>query len=120
MSAEERMAASEKGYKNGLGSMSVEERTAASKKGIQDKQMLSSGSTEEATYYAIDGADENGKYILITETFGTNDQTFTKKIRRRNGKRTMMKFHTMESINELQLKKCATQSCTNKKKHEVQ
>ena len=87
MSAEERMmAASEKGYKNGLGSMSAEQRTAASKKGIQDKRKLSSGSTEEATYYTIDGADENGKYILITETFGTNDQTFMKKIRRRNGK----------------------------------
>ena len=31
----------------------------------------------------------------------------------------MMKFHTMETINELQLKKCATQSCTNKTKREV-
>jgi hypothetical protein len=116
MLAEERMVASEKGYENGLGSMSAEERTAASKKGIQDKRKLSSGSTEEATYDTIDGADENGKYILITETFGTEDQTFTKKIGRRNGKRSMMKFHMMGTINELQLKKCATQSCTNKKR----
>jgi hypothetical protein len=51
-----------------------------------DVQKLTSGSTEEATYYPIDGADENGKYILIAETFGTNDQTFTKQVRRRNRK----------------------------------
>jgi len=76
---------------------------------------VTSGSTEEATYYAIDGADENGKYILIAEKFGTNDQTFTKNVRRRNGKKVTTKFHTMETINELKLQKCATQSCTNKK-----
>jgi len=104
-----------KGYENGIGLMSAEERTAASEKGIQDKRKLSSGSTEEAIYYTIDGADENGKYILIAETFCTNDQSFMKKVRRRNGKRSMIKFHTIETINELQLKKCATQSCTNKK-----
>ena len=28
----------------------------------------------------------------------------------------LTKFHTVETINELQLKKCDTQSCTNKKK----
>jgi hypothetical protein len=36
MSAEERMAASEKGYENGLGSMSAKERMAASKKGYKN------------------------------------------------------------------------------------
>ena len=81
-----------------------------------DKQKISSGSTEEETYYAIDGANEDGTYILITEIFGTNDLKFTKKVRRRNGKRSMMKFHTMETINELHLQKCATQTCINKKK----
>jgi hypothetical protein len=85
------------------------------RKGRQDKRKLSSGSTEEATYYAIDGADENGKYILVTETFGTNDQTFTKKVTRSSRKYILTKFQTMGTINELQLKKCDTQSCTNKK-----
>jgi hypothetical protein len=83
------------------------------KKRTHDLRKFSSGSTEEVTYYAIDQADENGKYILIAETFGTNDQTFTKKVRRRNGKRSVMKFHTMETINELHLQKCATQTCIN-------
>ena len=84
------------------------------RKGRQDKRKLSSGSTEEATFYAIDGADENGKYILITEIFGTNDQTFTKMVTRSSGKYILIKFHTMETINGLQLKKCDTQSCTKK------
>jgi len=56
--------------------------------------------------------------ILITEIFGTNDLNFTKKVRRKNGKRYMMKLHTMETINELHLQKCATQTCINKKKQE--
>jgi len=70
---------------------------------------------EEATYYAIDGADENGRYILIPEIFGTNDLNFRKKVRRRNGKRTMTQFHTMEAIDELYLRKCSTKTCTNLK-----
>jgi len=36
MSAEERMAASEKGYENGLGVMSAEERMAAGQKGYEN------------------------------------------------------------------------------------
>jgi hypothetical protein len=71
---------------------------------------------EEATYYAIDGADENGKYIIIAETFCTNDQTFYKASQEEKWKNSKTKFHTMETINELQLQKCATQSCTNKKR----
>ncbi len=47
---------------------------------------------------------------------GTNDQNFTKKVRRRNGKKTMTMFHTMDTINELHLRKCSTQTCTNRKK----
>jgi hypothetical protein len=78
-----------------------------------DLQNISSGSTEERTYYAIDGADENGTYILITEIFGTNDLKFTKKIRRRTRKMVTTKFHTMETINELHLQKCATKTCIN-------
>jgi hypothetical protein len=39
MSAEERMAASEKGYENGIGAMSVEERMAASEKGSSNDKM---------------------------------------------------------------------------------
>jgi hypothetical protein len=85
------------------------------RKGKHDKRKLSSGSTEEATYYAIDGADENGRYILIPEIFGTNDLTFRKKVRRRNGKRTTTQFHTMEAIDELYLRKCSTKTCTNRK-----
>jgi hypothetical protein len=81
-----------------------------------DLRKLSSGSTEEATYYAIDGADENGKYILIPEIFGTNDLNIRKKARRRNGKRTETQFHTMEAINELYLQKCSTKTCTNRKR----
>ena len=46
------------------------------RKVIHVKRKLSSGSTEEATYYAFDGADENGRYILIPEIFGTNDLNF--------------------------------------------
>jgi len=57
------------------------------KKQKHDLLILSSRSTEEATYYAIDGANEDGMYILIAEIFGTNDLNFTKKVRRRNGKR---------------------------------
>ena len=76
---------------------------------------ISSGSTKEETYYAIDGANEDGTYILITEVVGTNDQNFTKKVRRRNGKRVTTKFHTMETIDELHLQKCSTQTCTNQK-----
>jgi hypothetical protein len=86
------------------------------KKRKHDLRILSSGSTEESTYYAIDGADENGRYILIPEIFGTNDLNFRKSVKRRNGKRTMMKFHTMEAINELYLRKCSTKTCTNRKK----
>ena len=78
------------------------EFAANEKKLKHDRQILPSGSTEVATYYAIDGANEDGTYILITEIFGTNDLNFTK-IRRRNGKRVTTKFHTMETINELQL-----------------
>jgi hypothetical protein len=80
-----------------------------------DKRKLSSGSTEETIYYAIDGADADGKYILITETFGTNDLNFRKWVKRRNGKKYHLQFHTMETINELHLQKCATKTCINKK-----
>jgi hypothetical protein len=81
-----------------------------------DLRKISSGSTEEETYYAIDGANEDGTYILITEIFGTNDLNFSKKVKRRNGKKVTTKFHTMETINELHLKKCATKTCINNKK----
>ena len=60
----------------------------------------SSRSTEVATYYAIDGAYEDGTYILIAGIFGTNDQKFTKKVRRRNGKKTMtMSIRLTPSMN---------------------
>jgi ribosome modulation factor len=36
MSAEERMAASEKGYENGIGAMSAKERMVASEKGYEN------------------------------------------------------------------------------------
>ena len=85
------------------------------RKAKHDKRKLSSGSTEEATYYAIDGADENGRFILIHVIFGTNDRNFRKKVLRRNGKRTEMQFHTMAAIKELYLQKCSTKTCTNKK-----
>ena len=65
------------------------------KKQKHDARKLTSGSTEEATYYTIDGADENGRYLLIPEIFGTNDLNFRMSVRRRNGKRSMMKFHTI-------------------------
>jgi hypothetical protein len=87
------------------------------KKRRHDLQKLSSGSTEEATYYAIDGANEDGTYILITEIFGTNDLNFTKKVRRRNGKKVTTKFHPMVTIDELHLQKRSTKTCTNKKMH---
>ncbi len=64
----------------------------------------------------IDGANEDGTYILIAGIFGTNDLNFRKKVMRRNGKKTMAQFHTMEIINELHLRKCATNTCINKKK----
>ena len=86
------------------------------KKRKHDLLILSSRSTEEATYYAIDGANEDGTYILIAEIFGTIDLNFTKKVRRGNGKRFTTKFQTMETINALHLRKCSTQTCTNKKK----
>jgi hypothetical protein len=92
------------------------EFAANEKKRKHDRQILPSGSTEVATYYAIDGANEDGTYILIAEIFGTNDLNLTKKFRRGNGKRVTTKFHTMETINELHLQKCSTQTCTNKKK----
>ena len=95
----------------------IEDNSKRVRKEKHDKRKLSSGSTEEATYYAIDGADENGRYILIAETLGTNDLNFTKKVKRRNGKRSMMKFHTMEAINEHYLRKCSTKTCTNVKMH---
>ena len=95
----------------------IEENRKRIWKGKHDKRKLSSGSTEEATYYAIDGADENGRYILIPEIFGTNDLTFRKKVMRRNGKRVMTKFHTMEAIDEDYLRKCSTKTCTNRKSH---
>ena len=41
----------------------------------------------------------------------------TKKVRRRNGKMIWTKFHTMETIDELHLRKCSTKTCTNEKKH---
>ena len=47
MSADEKMAASEKGYENGLGAMSAKERMAASKKGYENG--LGSMSAEENT-----------------------------------------------------------------------
>jgi hypothetical protein len=86
------------------------------KKRMHVLRKISSGSTEEETYYAIDGANEDGTYILITEIFGTNDLNFSKKVKRRNGKRVTTKFHTMETINELHLQKCATKTCINNKK----
>jgi hypothetical protein len=73
------------------------------------------GSTEEAIYYAINGADEDGKYILLEEKFGTNDKTFRKKVRGVTGKRTTKQFYTMEAIEELYLKKCSTHTCISKK-----
>jgi hypothetical protein len=88
---------------------------ASVKKRQHDARKLTSGSTEEATYWAIDGADENGRYILIPDIFGTNDLNFRKKVRRRNGKRTKMKFHAMETIDELHLRKHSTKTCTNLK-----
>jgi hypothetical protein len=92
-----------------------QQRSEDEKKRKHDLRKLSSGSTEEATYYPIDGADENGRYILIPEIFGTNDLNFTKKVKRRNGKRSMMKFHTMEANDELYLRKCSNKTCTNLK-----
>ena len=92
-----------------------QQRSENKKKRKHDLRKLSSGSTEEATYYPIDGADENGRYILIPEIFGTNDLNFTKKVKRRNGKRSMMKFHTMEANDELYLRKCSNKTCTNLK-----
>jgi len=86
------------------------------RKRMHDNQKLSSGSTEEATYYAIDGADENGGYILIPEIFGTNDLNFRKAVKRNNGKKTEKQFHTMEVIDELYLRKCSTKTCTNRKR----
>ncbi len=85
------------------------------KQWTRDLQQLSSWSTEEATYYAIDGENEDGMHILITEIFGTNDLNFTKRVRRTNKIKAQM-FHTMENINELHLQKCSTQTCTKKKK----
>ena len=85
------------------------------RKGIHNKRKLSSGSTEEATYYAIDGADENGRFILIREIFGTKDLNFRKQVLKRNGKKTTRQFHTMEAIDELYLRKCSTKTCTNRK-----
>jgi hypothetical protein len=93
----------------------IEANSERLRKGIHNKRKLSSGSTEEATYYAIDGADENGRYILIHGIFGTKDINFRKKIERRNGKRSMTQFHTREAINELYLRKCSTKTCTNRK-----
>jgi len=90
-------------------------RSEDAKQRTHDLRKISSGSTEEATYYAIDGANEDGTYILITEIFGTNDLNFTKKVRRRNGKSFMTKFHMKETIDELHLRKCSTQTCTNQK-----
>jgi hypothetical protein len=92
------------------------EFAANEKKRKHDRQILSSGSTEVATYYTINGANEDGTYILIAEIFGTIDLNFTKKVRRGNGKRFTTKFQTMETINALHLRKCSTQTCTNKKK----
>jgi hypothetical protein len=66
-----------------------QQRSEDEKKRQHDKRKLSSGSTEEATYYAIDGADENGRYILIPEIFGTNDLNFRKSVKRRNGRPSM-------------------------------
>ena len=70
-----------------------------------DERKLSSGSTEEAIYYAIDGADENGKYILLEEKFGTNDKTFRKKVKIATGKKNTKQFYTMEAIEEFYLKR---------------
>ena len=93
----------------------IEENSKRNWKGIHDKRKLFSGSTEEAKYNAIDGADENGRYILIPGIVGTKDRNFRKKVERRNGKRSMMQFHTMEAIDELYLQKCSTKTCTNRK-----
>jgi hypothetical protein len=83
------------------------------RKGIHNKRKLSSGSTEEATYYAIDGADENGRFILIREIFGTKDLNFRKSVLKRNGKKATRQFHTLVAINEFYLRKCSTKTCTN-------
>ena len=40
------------------------------KKRMHDLQKISSGSTEEETYYAIDGANEDGTYILTLKYLG--------------------------------------------------
>ena len=92
-----------------------QQRSEDEKRRRHDLRILSSGSTEEATYYAIDGADENGRYILIPEIFGTNDLNFRKKVMRQSGKKTTTQFHTMEAIDELYLRKCSTKTCTNRK-----
>jgi hypothetical protein len=86
----------------------IEENSKQVRKRIHNNQKLSSGSTEEATYYAIDGADENGRYILIPEIFGTNDLNVRKAVRRNNGLKTEKQFHTMEAFDELYLRKCST------------
>ena len=91
-----------------------QQRSEDEKKRKHDLRKLSSGSTEEATYYAIDGADENSRYILIPEIFGTNDLNFRKRVGRQNGKKTTIQFHTMEAIDELYLRKCSAKTCTNK------
>ena len=88
----------------------IEKNSERVRKGRHNKRKLSSGSTEEATYYAIDGADEYGRYILIPEIFGTNDLTFRKNVKRRNGKKALKQFHTMEAIDELYLRKCSTKN----------
>jgi len=60
MSAEERMAASEKGYENGLGAMSAEERMAACSKGYENG--LGAMSAEERMV-----AYDNGLGTMSTE-----------------------------------------------------
>jgi hypothetical protein len=42
------------------------EKSEDRKQRVHDLQKLSSGPTEEGTYYAVDGANEDGTYILIT------------------------------------------------------
>ena len=60
MLAEERMAASEKGYENGLRAMSAEARTAARKKGSSNDKSGNTWEKKYAEFKSYDGMPEKG------------------------------------------------------------
>jgi len=115
MSAEARMAASKKGYKNGLGAMSAKERMAASEKGSSNNKMGIAWEKKYAKFESYDGMPERGTtlYDWQENQLGNRTGGLNAEIRE---ERAENKGSTIWSERRVKLSDCFVQKQKNRAK----